>query len=226
MSVVYRGKHRKQSNAAKGFAKVALVGAVVSAPLTIAAATTANATTVNWDAVAQCESTGNWSINTGNGFYGGLQFTLSTWHANGGSGMPNEASRTEQIRVAENVLATQGIGAWPVCGKKGLGGTTSNLGSSTTTQSAPKVATPKKTVTPKVAAPKVQTPAATTAKTTTPAPAVSNVTGDYTIVSGDTLSAIATKLGTNGGWQTLFEKNKSVITDANLIFPGQKLTTK
>lgn len=74
---------------------------------------------VNWDSVAACESGGNWAINTGNGFYGGLQFTLGTWRSNGGVGMPNEASREEQIRVAENVLATQGIRAWPVCGRRG-----------------------------------------------------------------------------------------------------------
>ena len=74
---------------------------------------------VNWDAIAQCESGGNWGISTGNGFAGGLQFTSSTWHANGGSGSPAGASREEQIRVAENVLHTQGIGAWPVCGRRG-----------------------------------------------------------------------------------------------------------
>jgi hypothetical protein len=74
---------------------------------------------VNWDAIAQCESGGNWGISTGNGFAGGLQFTSSTWHANGGSGSANGASREEQIRVAENVLHTQGIGAWPVCGRRG-----------------------------------------------------------------------------------------------------------
>ncbi len=77
------------------------------------------ANSVNWDAIAQCESGGNWGINTGNGFSGGLQFTSSTWHANGGSGSPAGASREEQIRVAENVLHTQGIGAWPVCGRRG-----------------------------------------------------------------------------------------------------------
>lgn len=71
-----------------------------------------------WDKIAQCESTGNWSINTGNGFYGGLQFTLQTWHAFGGTGMPNEASREEQIRVAKKVQAAQGWGAWPVCSRK------------------------------------------------------------------------------------------------------------
>lgn len=74
---------------------------------------------VNWDAIAACESGGNWSINTGNGFAGGLQFTQSTWRANGGSGSPANASREEQIRVAENVLRTQGLGAWPVCGRRG-----------------------------------------------------------------------------------------------------------
>jgi hypothetical protein len=74
---------------------------------------------VNWDAVAACESGGNWAISTGNGFYGGLQFTLGTWHANGGTGMPQDASRDEQIRVANNTLRSQGIGAWPVCGRRG-----------------------------------------------------------------------------------------------------------
>ncbi len=74
---------------------------------------------VNWDAIAQCESGGNWGISTGNGYSGGLQFTPSTWHSNGGAGSPNGASREEQIRVAENVLHSQGIGAWPVCGRRG-----------------------------------------------------------------------------------------------------------
>jgi hypothetical protein len=73
---------------------------------------------VNWDAIAQCESGGNWGANTGNGFYGGLQFKQATWTANGGVGSPAGASREEQIRVAENVMRTQGLGAWPTCGKK------------------------------------------------------------------------------------------------------------
>jgi hypothetical protein len=78
-----------------------------------------HAYSVNWDAIAQCESGGNWGISTGNGYSGGLQFTPGTWRANGGSGSPNGASRDEQIRVAENVLHSQGIGAWPVCGRRG-----------------------------------------------------------------------------------------------------------
>jgi LysM repeat protein len=71
-----------------------------------------------WDRLAQCESGGNWSINTGNGFYGGLQFTLSSWRAAGGSGYPNEASREEQIARAQILQASQGWGAWPVCSVK------------------------------------------------------------------------------------------------------------
>lgn len=83
---------------------------------TLFAAAPAQAYSVNWDAVAQCESGGNWAANTGNGFYGGLQFKPTTWSSNGGFGSPAMASREEQIRVAENVLQSQGIGAWPKCG--------------------------------------------------------------------------------------------------------------
>ena len=71
-----------------------------------------------WDKLAECESGGNWSINTGNGYYGGLQFSLSTWRAYGGTGMPHEASREEQIAVAKRVQADQGWGAWPACTAK------------------------------------------------------------------------------------------------------------
>jgi resuscitation-promoting factor RpfA len=71
-----------------------------------------------WDKVAQCESGGNWATSTGNGFHGGLQFTTSTWRSFGGSGVPHQASRTEQIAVAERVLAAQGWKAWPACSRK------------------------------------------------------------------------------------------------------------
>jgi resuscitation-promoting factor RpfB len=71
-----------------------------------------------WDRLAQCESGGNWGINTGNGYYGGLQFLASTWRAYGGSGMPHHASREEQIRIAERVRADVGWGAWPACTRK------------------------------------------------------------------------------------------------------------
>ena len=105
-------------NITKLAARTAIAGALIIAPAAGIVAT-ANAASGNWDAVAQCESGGNWGINTGNGYYGGLQFNLGTWRANGGSGMPHTASKDEQIRVAENVAARQGMGAWPVCGRRG-----------------------------------------------------------------------------------------------------------
>jgi uncharacterized protein YabE (DUF348 family) len=71
-----------------------------------------------WDRIAQCESGGNWAANTGNGYYGGLQFSLGTWQANGGTGLPSNASRETQIAIATKVRdASGGYGAWPVCGR-------------------------------------------------------------------------------------------------------------
>ncbi len=102
----------------KFFAMAALAGAALIGIMALSTAT-ASADSVNWDAVAQCESGGNWAINSGNGFYGGLQFSPATWAANGGRGNPAQASREEQIRVAERVVAKQGLGAWPSCGSKG-----------------------------------------------------------------------------------------------------------
>ena len=105
----------------KGLMATAISGALAVIPMTLdGSAATAHADSVNWDAIAQCESGGNWSINTGNGHYGGLQFKPATWSSNGGVGNPATASRSEQIRVAENVLRTQGIKAWPKCGTKGM----------------------------------------------------------------------------------------------------------
>lgn len=80
-----------------------------------AASSRSAATSSVWDKIAKCESGGNWHINTGNGFYGGLQFSLSTWHGYGGSGLPSSHSRTEQIVVAKRVQRSQGWGAWPAC---------------------------------------------------------------------------------------------------------------
>lgn len=104
----------------KGLTAAALSGAFAIVPMAIGDTATAHADTVNWDAIANCESGGNWAINTGNGHFGGLQFKPATWKANGGHGNPAQAPRHEQIRVAENVLRTQGLKAWPKCGPKGL----------------------------------------------------------------------------------------------------------
>ena len=116
------GERKEVKNIRTTFGLATIAGALALAPMTsmVLASGTANADSgVNWDAVAACESGGNWKINTGNGYYGGLQFTMGTWRANGGAGSPHTASREEQIRVANNVLKSQGIGAWPVCGRRG-----------------------------------------------------------------------------------------------------------
>lgn len=114
-----------------------------------ALATTAGAATTVWDRVAACESGGNWSINTGNGYYGGLQFSYSTWKGYGGQAYASTADRatkSQQILIAQRVLASQGPGAWPVCsvragltrsnGAVSVSGTTSGSSSSGTTSSA------------------------------------------------------------------------------------------
>ncbi|MGV0992095.1 MAG: transglycosylase family protein [Mycobacterium sp.] len=103
-------------NIRRAFTLAAMVLGMALGAFLLGSGTASAESGVNWDAVAKCESGGNWAINTGNGYYGGLQFSPATWTANGGTGLPSQASRDEQIRVAENVYKTQGIGAWPTCG--------------------------------------------------------------------------------------------------------------
>ena len=107
----YQGKHRKPSNTARNVARMAVAGAVVATPIAVSAP--ANA--ADWDSLAQCESSGNWSANTGNGFSGGLQFTQSTWKAYGGgqyASNAKDASREEQITVANRVYPDRGLQPW------------------------------------------------------------------------------------------------------------------
>lgn len=74
------------------------------------------AVVARWQGVADCESGGNWSINTGNGHYGGLQFNLSTWRAHGGSGLPNQNPAWRQAEIGDRVRIASGLGSWPHCG--------------------------------------------------------------------------------------------------------------
>lgn len=148
----YKGRHRAATGAEKAVATVAVMGVGLALPLTLTG--NAHAADVSiWDKVAKCESTNNWHINTGNGYYGGLQFTQSTWAAYGGlkyASRADLATKTEQIAVAEKVLAAQGSGAWPVCSvKAGLATSMAAPNSAATTQKLPKVTTEK--ATPKAA---------------------------------------------------------------------------
>ncbi len=207
----YHGRHRKATATGRTVAKVVVTGLIVGAPLTAFAAPASAATGAQWDAVAQCESGGNWAINTGNGFYGGLQFTLSTWAAYGGSGAPQNASKSQQIQVAERVLAGQGKGAWPVCGT-GLGAPNTTPVQAQTTSVPAIPSTPAVQSTPKAAAPKVVAPSRG-----------SSVARGYVVKSGDTLSKIATAQGVTGGYQAIFALNQAIIENVNLIYPGQTL---
>ncbi|GAA4708689.1 transglycosylase family protein [Pseudonocardia yuanmonensis] len=173
--------------------RLAVAGAVaVGAPVALAGNANA-ASASSWDALAKCESGGNWSINTGNGYYGGLQFNLTTWRAYGGQGMPHQASKAQQIAVAEKVLAKQGWNAWPSCSKKvGVRGD---------------VAAPSKV---RASAPATPAPAAAPA-----APAG----GNYVVKAGDTLSKIAAANGKS--WQQLAQANG--LADANKLSIGQQL---
>ena len=229
---------------------VAGTASVIGGVALLGAAAPAQADSVNWDAVAECESGGNWSTSTGNGFSGGLQFTPSTWAAYGGSGDASTASKAEQIRVAENVLDGQGIGAWPNCGPLGLSGaaTSTPAPAAETQVSTQSVETPAPAPAPAAEeAPVAQAPAAEAPAAPAPAaeapaaqapvaeqapvveytapaaPVVEQpaVAGTYTVVSGDTLGSIADAYGID--WETLYAANTDTVADPNLIFVGQTL---
>jgi LysM repeat protein len=226
-----KGKHRRPSKAVRVVALAGVTGAAVAAPL-MAAGNASAATASEWDTVAQCESGGNWSINTGNGFFGGLQFTASTWAAYGGTqyaAQANQATKAQQIAVAEKVLASQGKGAWPVCGT-GLSSAAYNgsapTTSSKTTSSNTGAAT--RSTDQQAANRSAERTAPSAAKTvTTPTgKKVKKGDGEYKVVKGDSLSTIAEKHHVQGGWQKLFKLNKDIVEDANLIYPGQQLHLK
>ncbi|MFI9172176.1 transglycosylase family protein [Streptomyces lincolnensis] len=225
-----KGKHRRPSKATRAIAIAGVTGAAVAAPL-MASGTASAATASEWDAVAQCESGGDWTINTGNGYYGGVQFSASTWAAYGGTkyaAQANQASKAQQIEIAEKVLAGQGKGAWPVCGKNlsgasydggstGSGSSSSSSNQSTESRSSEQPASRSS-----------ERPAAKAKKTvTTPTgKKVKKGDGEYKVVKGDTLSSIAEKHDVKGGWAKLFELNKDIVDQADLIFPGQQLHLK
>ncbi|MEV8035959.1 transglycosylase family protein [Streptomyces sp. NPDC086182] len=208
-----------------------LAGAALLAPLGLLAATgdAAAADSGVWDRIARCESGGNWHINTGNGYYGGLQFSAGTWRAYGGTAYAptaDQASRSAQIAVASKVQSAQGWGAWPTCSARagaygnapGSSGAGSAAGSATV-KSAPKSAPAPRSAPP--SAPAKREPAKAPARPSGHTDRGSS-RGDYTVREGDTLSAIAARHGTT--WRKIYAANTSVIGgDPDLIVPGQRL---
>lgn len=214
----YRGRHRAPSTAGRTAGRVAAAGAVVALP-TVTAGTANAASDSVWDRVAECESSGNWAINTGNGYSGGLQFVASTWAGFGGrefAPAAYQASRAEQIVVAERVLAVQGWGAWPVCSRKaGATGSAATMRTTAPATSAPPATAPRK-------------PPAAVAPQRKPAPSSAGrgrADSRITVHRGDTLGELAARYRVAGGWRALYAANGSVIGgNPNLIIPGQRLT--
>lgn len=207
-------------------AQVGLAGALAAAPLALAVPAHAE---TDWDALAQCESGGNWSTDTGNGFSGGLQFTPSTWKAFGGSGSPENASRGEQIQVAEKVKAEQGMSAWPTCSTKtGQTSSSANSGSSGSKSSTSSTSsTSSRSSGDSESSDAASTPTSTqevaprTAPPRKPSAAASAPTGSHTVAPGETLSTIAERSDVAGGAQAIAERNG--LADPDRIMPGQQL---
>ena len=159
-----------------------------------------------WDKLAECESSSNWGINTGNGYYGGVQFSQSTWEGFGGSEYASRAdlaSREQQIAIAERVLAGQGWGAWPTCsaqvgarGSGDAGATASGIEQASTEPTAAKPAEPIR---------------------------LDKADAEYVVLTGDTLSTVAKAHQITGGWHEVYQRNTDMISDPNTIYPGQRL---
>ncbi|WP_298990067.1 LysM peptidoglycan-binding domain-containing protein [uncultured Pseudokineococcus sp.] len=178
------------------------VAALVAAPLVglTTASSASAATDAVWDRLAQCESSGRWDINTGNGYYGGVQFYQPTWVGFGGqqyAPRADLATREEQLAIAEKVLDVQGWGAWPACTRKLGYGEAEKAGSPTP-------------------------PGGSVAPTPPPPPSDPAPSGStYTVRSGDTLGAIAARFGTS--WRAIYDANRDRISNPNAIYVGQVL---
>ncbi|MEU3556349.1 transglycosylase family protein [Streptomyces fragilis] len=238
-----RGRHRRYQPNRLNRASLSVTagGAGLALPLVaVGNADAADAST--WDRVAACEASGDWDINTGNGYYGGLQFSRSTWEAFGGRAYApraDQATRAEQIAVAEKVLEAQGPGAWPVCSQRaGLtrGGPAPDLGGGSGGAARPASGKKAGSGTAAKAGGSVTSGSATSGSRsgasgddkdvrpqTTPQSRAGK-TDMYTVVRGDSLSGIADARDVHGGWQSLYAANRSTVgSDPDLIMPGQRL---
>ncbi|EGX56957.1 peptidase [Streptomyces zinciresistens K42] len=206
-----RGRHRRyQPNRInRASLTVTAGGAGIALPL-MGAGTAQAADLDTWNKVAACESTGRWQVNTGNGYYGGLQFAQSTWEAYGGgryAARADLATKDQQIAVAEKVLDGQGPGAWPTCSQRaGLtrGGDTPDVRPAAARKSTVQDVRPQ--TTPQSRAGRAEM---------------------YTVVRGDTLSGIAETKKVGGGWTGLYAANRATVgADPDLIVPGQRLALR
>ncbi|SES13976.1 transglycosylase family protein [Streptomyces qinglanensis] len=214
------GKHaRKSRSRLRRGAVLALTAGGAGVVLPLFATGNADAASVDtWDKVAQCESSGNWQANTGNGYYGGLQFSQSSWAAAGGTAYASRAdlaTKDQQIAVAEKLLKMQGPGAWACAGAGGLtaGGPAADVHPDGDQPQPQQKSTPEQ-ARPEKPEPKQAAPQDTSARS-------------YTVVGGDTLYGIATSHQVSGGWEAVYAANRAVVGgDPDLILPGQRLSLR
>jgi hypothetical protein len=230
-----RGRHRKPSNRTRN---IGLATAPLAAAIPFAFTSPAQAaTTSTWERLARCESGGNWHINTGNGYYGGLQFSDGTWDGNGGEKYASRAdlaSKSEQIAIAEKLLDARGWSPWPACSSRlGLGGSEArgNPGDAPAAQ--------QDTAAERAAAQNREPTQSASRGRHRKAPSHAAGQGSrhssghrlghglYVVRRGDTLSAIAQRKNVPGGWQGLYRINRATIgTNPGRIKPGQRLTIR
>ncbi|MGW4028697.1 transglycosylase family protein [Streptomyces sp. NPDC004838] len=233
------GRHRRYQPSRINRASLTVTAGSAGMALPLIGAGTSEAASVDvWEKVAACESTNNWDINTGNGYYGGLQFSQSTWEAYGGreyAPRADLASKDQQIAVAERVLEGQGPGAWPSCSvRAGLtrGGDSPDIspergsakddGKSAQGEHRAKQASPKQSAPQRSAPRKHQQKQSKATPTTVP-----TQREGYTVGRGDSLSGIAAAKDVQGGWQKLYAQNREVVgSDPDLIYPGQRLVLR
>jgi resuscitation-promoting factor RpfA len=206
----YQGRHRAPNNTAKVVARSTAGATAFALPLVGMATAADAATDGQWDNVAQCESGGNWHINTGNGYYGGLQFTQGTWVNYGGAAFASRAdlaTREEQISIANKVQQSQGWGAWPVCSRYAGPATGESWAvrpvRHTSTEASPM-------------------PASRGSERFTPRPSMRTAEMMYVVRPGDTLISIADKHHVS--WRKLYRTNRTLIgSNPSLIRTGMHL---
>ncbi|MEV6210079.1 transglycosylase family protein [Kitasatospora sp. NPDC051914] len=173
---------------------------------------------VDWDRIAACESGGRWHLNTGNGYYGGLQFNATTWRANGGTAYAPRAdlaSREQQIAVARRLAGRSGLRPWPSCGTRGAGRKPAHGTPSERPATAGADGRTAESTTGSTAAEPVESAADTPEEQSA---------AQWTVQEGDSLAGIAEAQGVTGGWQALHDLNRDLIgDDPDLIAPGQVL---
>lgn len=203
-----KGRNRGSVKSTRLAVVTGVAGVAVALPMVTAPGAQA-APVGTWEKVAQCESSGNWQANTGNGYYGGLQFSQSSWKAAGGTQYApraDQASKQQQIAAAEKLLAQQGPGAWACAGEGGLtaGGAPAEVDTGSGADDS------------------AESRQNTGSRSDRSDGRQAGGEGEYTVKAGDTLGSIASSQGLD--WKTLYGNNKSVVgEDADLIHPGQKL---